>query len=97
MGGKYAPEKLGFPLSVFAGVEPAPDIREWEAISAWAERWVGKLGAETSHVSDPVDQRPPGTVPSRDRLLTGPPEGMRRGPLQYRLGKPNREKKGAIA
>jgi menaquinone-dependent protoporphyrinogen oxidase len=35
-GGKYAPEKLGFPLKLFAGAEPASDIRDWEAIKAWA-------------------------------------------------------------
>ncbi|MFC2037238.1 flavodoxin domain-containing protein [Chloroflexota bacterium] len=44
MGGKYAPEKLGFPLSIFAGAEPATDIRDWEAIRAWAEGLAGKLG-----------------------------------------------------
>jgi menaquinone-dependent protoporphyrinogen oxidase len=39
-GGKYDPEKLGFPLKLFAGKEPASDLRDWEAI----RRWAGELG-----------------------------------------------------
>ncbi len=35
-GGKYDPAKLRFPLSMFAGKVPASDIRDWEAIRAWA-------------------------------------------------------------
>jgi len=35
-GGKYAPEKLRFPLKMFAGSAPATDIRDWAAIRAWA-------------------------------------------------------------
>jgi menaquinone-dependent protoporphyrinogen oxidase len=35
-GGKYDPEKLGFPLKMFAGKEPASDLRDWEAIRRWA-------------------------------------------------------------
>jgi menaquinone-dependent protoporphyrinogen oxidase len=35
-GGKYDPEKLKFPLKMFAGKELASDIRDWEAIRAWA-------------------------------------------------------------
>jgi hypothetical protein len=29
---------LRFPLSAFAGKEPASDIRDWTAIRAWASR-----------------------------------------------------------
>jgi menaquinone-dependent protoporphyrinogen oxidase len=36
-GGKYDPGQLGFPLKLFAGAEPASDIRDWEAIRAWAQ------------------------------------------------------------
>jgi menaquinone-dependent protoporphyrinogen oxidase len=36
LGGKYDPTKLGFPLNRFAGDAPATDIRDWEAIRAWA-------------------------------------------------------------
>ncbi len=39
-GGKYDPEKLGFPLKMFAGKEPASDLRDWEAI----RRWAGEVG-----------------------------------------------------
>jgi len=35
-GGKFDPEKLKFPLNKLAGSEPATDIRDWEAIRAWA-------------------------------------------------------------
>ena len=35
-GGKYDPEKLGFPLKMFAGKEPASDLRDWDAIRRWA-------------------------------------------------------------
>jgi menaquinone-dependent protoporphyrinogen oxidase len=35
-GGKYDPAKLGFPLKLFAGSAPASDIRDWDAIRAWA-------------------------------------------------------------
>lgn len=42
-GGKYDPEKLGFPLKMMAGDAPASDIRDWEAIRDWADglavRW----------------------------------------------------------
>ena len=41
-GGKYEPAKLGFPLKMFAGETPASDIRDWQAIRAWAES-LGKL------------------------------------------------------
>ena len=35
-GGKYDPTKLGFPINMFAGKEPASDLRDWTAIRAWA-------------------------------------------------------------
>ena len=35
-GGKYDPDKLDFPLKMFAGKVPASDIRDWEAIKTWA-------------------------------------------------------------
>jgi menaquinone-dependent protoporphyrinogen oxidase len=45
-GGKYDPTKLRFPLSAFAGAEPASDIRDWEAIRAWAAGLKPLLTAE---------------------------------------------------
>jgi menaquinone-dependent protoporphyrinogen oxidase len=42
-GGKYAPEKLRFPISLFAGSEPASDLRDWTAIRAWASDLAPKL------------------------------------------------------
>lgn len=36
LGGKYDPEKLGFPIKMLAGKEPASDLRDWTAIRAWA-------------------------------------------------------------
>jgi menaquinone-dependent protoporphyrinogen oxidase len=35
-GGMYDPTRLRFPLKMFAGAEPASDIRDWKAIRAWA-------------------------------------------------------------
>lgn len=35
-GGKYDPKSLRFPLKLFAGDEPATDIRDWSAIRNWA-------------------------------------------------------------
>ncbi len=35
-GGKYDPAKIRFPLSLFAGKVPPSDIRDWNAIRAWA-------------------------------------------------------------
>jgi menaquinone-dependent protoporphyrinogen oxidase len=35
-GGMYDPTRLSFPLKMFAGAEPASDIRDWQAIRAWA-------------------------------------------------------------
>lgn len=35
-GGRYDPAQLRFPLKMFAGAEPASDIRNWESIRTWA-------------------------------------------------------------
>jgi len=43
-GGKYDPTALRFPLKMFAGAEPASDIRDWDAIRAWAESLAPRLG-----------------------------------------------------
>lgn len=43
-GGKYDPVKLRFPLKMFAGKEPASDIRDWTAIRAWIESLRPHLG-----------------------------------------------------
>jgi menaquinone-dependent protoporphyrinogen oxidase len=45
-GGRYDPQDLRFPLKMFAGSEPASDIRDWTAIRAWAADLVGKLSPE---------------------------------------------------
>jgi menaquinone-dependent protoporphyrinogen oxidase len=45
-GGKYDPEKLRFPLKMFAGKEPASDIRDWKAIDLWANSLVTRLRGE---------------------------------------------------
>lgn len=42
-GGKYDPASLRFPLNLMAGNEPASDIRDWDAIRAWAEDIRSKL------------------------------------------------------
>lgn len=42
-GGKYDPAKLRFPLNLFAGSEPASDLRDWTAIRAWASDLAEKL------------------------------------------------------
>ena len=44
LGGKFDPALLRFPLNVFAGSEPASDIRDWEAIGAWAGDLADELG-----------------------------------------------------
>jgi menaquinone-dependent protoporphyrinogen oxidase len=36
LGGKFDPSLLRFPLNKFAGSAPASDIRDWDAIRAWA-------------------------------------------------------------
>ena len=42
-GGKYDPENLRWPINLLAGNEPATDIRDWEAIRAWASELAAKL------------------------------------------------------
>ncbi len=42
-GGKYDPAKLRFPVNLFAGKEPASDIRDWTAIRAWASNLAVKF------------------------------------------------------
>lgn len=42
-GGKYDPTKLKFPLKMMAGSVPASDIRDEEAIQAWARKLIEKL------------------------------------------------------
>jgi menaquinone-dependent protoporphyrinogen oxidase len=42
-GGKYDPENLRWPINLLAGSEPATDIRDWEAIRAWASDLAAKL------------------------------------------------------
>ena len=41
--GKYDPAKLRFPDNLFAGKEPASDLRDWTAIRAWASDLAAKL------------------------------------------------------
>lgn len=42
-GGKYDPATLRFPISLFAGKEPASDLRDWTAIRTWASHLAAKL------------------------------------------------------
>ena len=42
-GGKYDPENLRWPINLLAGNEPATDIRDWDAIRAWASDLAAKL------------------------------------------------------
>jgi menaquinone-dependent protoporphyrinogen oxidase len=42
-GGKFDPQTLRFPINLLAGQEPASDIRNWDAIRAWASNLVEKL------------------------------------------------------
>jgi len=44
-GGKFDPEDLGRILKMLAGSEPATDIRDWDAIRAWAAQVGGQLDA----------------------------------------------------
>jgi len=36
-GGRFDPALLRFPVNKLAGSEPASDIRDWEAVAAWAD------------------------------------------------------------
>lgn len=47
-GGAFDPAKLRFPLNKFAGAEPASDIRNWDAINAWARSLPPHLAPPTS-------------------------------------------------
>ena len=42
-GGKYDPAMLRFPLSLFAGKMPGSDIRDLNAVRAWASSLAAKL------------------------------------------------------
>jgi menaquinone-dependent protoporphyrinogen oxidase len=42
-GGKLDPTKLRFPISLFMGRMPPSDVRDWEAIRAWANNLATKL------------------------------------------------------
>jgi menaquinone-dependent protoporphyrinogen oxidase len=42
-GGKYDPEKLRFPINLFAGEEPTSDLRDWTAIRVWATDLAAKF------------------------------------------------------
>ena len=43
LGGKFDPAQLRFPINLFAGSEPASDLRDWTAIRAWASNLAAKL------------------------------------------------------
>jgi len=43
-GGVFDPAKLAFPINKFAGSEPPSDIRDWDAIRAWARGLAATLG-----------------------------------------------------
>jgi len=45
LGGKFDPATLPFPINKLAGSEPASDIRDWDAIRAWANSVAEQLGA----------------------------------------------------
>jgi menaquinone-dependent protoporphyrinogen oxidase len=53
-GGKYDPAKLGFPLKMFAGKEPASDLRDWPAVRAWASNLAVRLEPAKVISSDPA-------------------------------------------
>ncbi|NMD27871.1 MAG: flavodoxin, partial [Chloroflexi bacterium] len=36
-GGRWDPTKIGFPFKAFAKSMPTTDLRDWDAIRAWAE------------------------------------------------------------
>lgn len=44
-GGSYDPEKLRFPLKLFAGKVPASNIIDWKDINTWAESLPDMFGS----------------------------------------------------
>ena len=46
-GGEFDPAKLSFPINKLAGSEPPSDIRDWDAIRAWARGLAATLGTES--------------------------------------------------
>jgi menaquinone-dependent protoporphyrinogen oxidase len=48
-GGKYDPAYLRFPLKMFAGKEPASDLRDWTAIRLWARNLAALLVPDTAN------------------------------------------------
>lgn len=50
VGAKYDPATLGFPFNMLPAMKqiPAVDIRNWDAINAWAKELVDKLGLSSS-------------------------------------------------
>ena len=36
-GGRWDPGKIGFPFKAFASQMPASDLRDWDAVRAWAQ------------------------------------------------------------
>jgi menaquinone-dependent protoporphyrinogen oxidase len=46
LGGKFDPANLGFPMKHFLKDLPAADLRDWDAIAAWAAELAGKLQAK---------------------------------------------------
>jgi menaquinone-dependent protoporphyrinogen oxidase len=53
-GGKYDPVKLGFPINLLAGKEPASDLRDWAAIRNWASELAPKLEPRSPQSSSPA-------------------------------------------
>ena len=51
IGGRFDPEKLGFPFSVIPALRkiPANDARDWSAIHAWATNLAPSLLTATTH------------------------------------------------
>lgn len=47
LGGKFDPALLRWPLNKMAGSEPASDIRDWDAIRAWATDVARLLGGSS--------------------------------------------------
>jgi menaquinone-dependent protoporphyrinogen oxidase len=52
-GGKYNPAYLRFPINLLAGKEPASDLRDWQAIRAWAAGLPAALQCEAVKAAAP--------------------------------------------